>query len=116
MIKHCEEIVKAQKELKEAKTRYADEIIIIQDQCDHPIILERSSGVTQYEYIENRWFPAVRVCARCGYVEESQYGWPTNKTMDTPLYNTNPESKSRLNRMDFSIEQDRLYREIVSRD
>lgn len=110
----CTEITKAQKKLEAAKASFSDSVARTQDKCPHPTVLERPSGSTGYQYIENRYVPAVRVCARCGYVEEARYGWPA-RTTDTPLYNTKPNSKSVLNRVDFQIDQDRLYAEIVSR-
>lgn len=111
----CDEITRAEAELKTAEERFTETVSRIQDNCDHPLILERPSGMTGYQYIENRWLSAVRVCDRCGYVEESRFGWPTNKTKDTPLYNTKPESESVLNRADFQIDDQRLHATIDKR-
>lgn len=114
MMKRCVEITRAQMKIDAAEKSFAATVTRVQGACDHPIILERPSGMTGYQYIENRWLSAVRVCARCGYVEEAS-SWPTSKTKATPLYNTVPESRSILNRVDFKIDDERLHAEIVSR-
>jgi len=57
----------------------------LQTACPHSTVLERPSGVTGYQYIDNSWFPAVRVCADCGLTEE--------KDRMTPLYNTYEDEK-----------------------
>lgn len=75
-----------------------------QSRCRHSTVVERPSGVTGYRYIENSWFPAVRVCADCGLVEE--------KERMTPLYNTyEDERKPRLKReVDYKIDAGKLMK------
>lgn len=104
-----------EKRFEDETARRTKCVTSVQESCPHEMILERPSGVTTYAYIEDRWYPAVRVCHHCGFVEESRYGWPSWETTGTPLYNTIPKSKTILNRADFTIDQDRLHREIVKR-
>lgn len=106
-------ITAALAKLDRMEAEYRAAIAKVQKACKHSLILERPSGITGYQYIENSWFPAVRVCAHCGYVEEARYGWPTSKTTSTPCYNTKPQSESVLNRKDFEIGQDQLIKELL---
>lgn len=105
-------ITRAFTALKKAKEKYRATVADAQATCDHPLILERTDGVSGYRYIENHYIPAVRICEHCGYVEEVRYGWP-GKTTDTPLYNTRQESKSVLNGEAYKIDEDRLHKLLV---
>jgi len=74
----------------------------LQGECPHDVILERPDGVTNYSFIENSYFPAVKVCANCGLVEE--------KRNMTPLYNTYVSEKNwRMKRnADYQIDEKKL--------
>jgi hypothetical protein len=115
VMKRDQRILEAYETLKAAKAAYDATVAMVQEECEHPLILERGSGSTGYQYIENRWCPAVRVCMQCGYVEEARYGWPAFETTHTPLYNTKPKSKSILNHVDFQVDDARLHKELVPR-
>lgn len=71
--------------IEKAKRAYDDVVRREQARCKHSNVFERESGVTKYSYIENRYFPGVKVCADCGLIEE--------KDRMTPLYNTYENEK-----------------------
>lgn len=91
-----------------AKTAANAAIQKAQSACKHRTVLERPSGVTGYQYIENSWFPSVRVCSDCGLTEE--------KESMTPLYNTyEDERKPRLKQeADYQIDAAKLSKLSIS--
>jgi hypothetical protein len=111
-MKRSAKITKAIERMNRTEAAFKATVAEVQKACRHEVILERPSGFTRYQYMEDVWNPAVRICPHCGYIEECRYGWPGTTTA-TPLYNTKPESRSKLNRSDFEISNDRLHNEII---
>lgn len=94
-------------EMKSVSAKCYGEIRRLQEECHHEVILERPSGSIRYRFIEDQWFPAVKVCADCGLVEE--------KERMTPLYNTYvKEKKPRLRRAaDYQIDEKKLTQVMI---